>query len=99
MTATITGRMKGAPRSVISSARPPKRRRASARATGTASTAETVADSAACQSVNQTARQSQGPSADSPPAWVATAASVPRISSTSSPAASPPGEGLSWRRR
>jgi len=58
-TATITGRINGAPKSVISSLRPKNRRRARALATGTANTTLKMADKTACNSVNRTVAQSR----------------------------------------
>ena len=88
-TATMVGRMKGAPISVITRPRPAKRRRASARATGTASATESVAERAACQSVNHSASPAAGPMAEKPSARHATAASVPSVSARTSAAARP----------
>ena len=56
----MTGRMNGAPSAVISSRRPGKRRRASARAVGTASAQESSADRVACRSVKRIARDVGG---------------------------------------
>jgi len=98
-TATITGRMKGAPRSVIRAERPTNRRRASARATGTASATLTPADSAACTRVKRTACQSAGPSPAPGSARQKTAPSAPRISTATRPAAPIPGPPLTGSAR
>ncbi len=84
--------MKGAPSSTISARRPVNRRRASARATGTASATLTAADSPACNTVNRTAAQSEGPSPRPGSAASATASSAPRISAATIPAAAVPGQ-------
>ena len=59
----VTGKTKGAASSRISAPRPTKRRRNSARASGTAKPKDSAADSAACSRVNRTAAQSAGRSA------------------------------------
>ena len=89
--ATITGRTNGAPSRVTKRPRPGNRRRASARATGIASRQDTVADSAACQTVKRSAAQSAGDRPRAPPARSATAASGAITKAATIAAAKAPG--------
>ena len=78
-TATITGSRKGAPRAEIASARPGKRRRAKARASGMAQITEASAESTACSTVKRSAARSAAPGIP-PPARHSTAATGPSVS-------------------
>ena len=93
----MTGRMNGAPSSVISNPRPQNRRRANALATRIASKHEKVADKNACQIVNRTAAQSAGLSTKSLVARDTTAPSADRISAAIRTAALTPNRGLIWK--
>ncbi len=89
MTATITGRMKGAPSSVTRIPRPGKLRRARARATGMASATLIAAESTAWTSVKRRAAQSAASGQGALPARASTATSVPSVRRTASDAAAP----------
>ena len=89
--ATITGRMKGAPSSVIRAVRPGKRRRASARATGMARRQESRAERIACTSVKRRTAMS-GPPSEKPSARSRRGTSVPRQRASTMKAAICPGQ-------
>ena len=89
-TATIAGSRNGAPRSATIAPRPKNRRRASARAAGTASAQLRAAEISACTSVKRSAAHSAGPSPRPGSARVSSAAMVPSVSAPTSASASPP---------
>ncbi len=89
-TATIAGSRNGAPSSATIAARPRKRRRASARAAGTASRQLEPADITAWTTVKRSAAHSAGPSPRPGSARVSSAATVPSVSAATSASASPP---------
>ena len=74
-TATMTGKINGAPKSIMVTSRPQKRLLAKARASGMAKTTESAADSAACISVKRSAAHSAGPNRAEEPAFSQTAIS------------------------
>ncbi|KIN74296.1 hypothetical protein Z949_3494 [Sulfitobacter guttiformis KCTC 32187] len=79
---------------MTSTPRPTNRRRASARATGTARMQERIDEQAACTTVNRTAAQSLGPNPTPNSARLATAASASRINDSTISAALNPDFGL-----
>lgn len=88
-TAAMTGSRKGAPRAVIKTVRPGKRRLASARAKGTAQTTEASAESVACSRVKRSAAQS-GAVSPRPPACAITTATGASVASATPAAISAP---------
>ena len=74
-TATMTGKINGAPKSMMVTSRPQKRLLARARASGMANRTDRAADSAACKSVKRSAAHSAGSNRTAGPAFAHTAAS------------------------
>ena len=89
-TATTEGKRNGAPSSATIAPRPGNRRRASARAAGTASATLRAAEMSACTTVKRSADHSAGPRPRPGSARSASTATVPRVSAATSASAMPP---------